>query len=174
MSPVQNPPHSEQRVAGSLPRCWPYTPTFDIARQPSSIWARQGWACKRARSNPGCCSQHAFFSSMEPKLPPTKHLRHSVALNLLGTLFSLGSVWLGWKGRVVGWPGGASQAGGGGSLALPASPGTSYRPKSSLPATLHCLLLLLRTTFRPVTRTCPTPPGHTPSHDRGNPRANEL
>ena len=62
VSPVQNPPHSEQRVAGSLPCCWPYTPTFDIARQPSSIWASQArlGLQERGRSSPGCCSQHAY------------------------------------------------------------------------------------------------------------------
>ena len=137
--PVQNPPHSEQRVAGSLPCCWPYTPTFDIARQPSSIWARQGSAYKKRSATSSNCSllskKHEF-----PEL-----LRNFVALDLIRELIFQRV--LAWKGvRVVGWPGGASQAGGSVVEARrppSASPGTSYRP-ALLAATLHCLLLLPR------------------------------
>ena len=135
MSPVQNPAHPEQMAADSLP----HTPTFDIARQPSSIWARQGSAYKKRSATASNCSllskKHEF-----PEL-----LRNFVALDLMRELI-FQSV-LAWKGvRVVGWPGGASQAGGSVVEARrppSASPGTSYRP-ALLAATLHCLLLLPR------------------------------
>ena len=155
MSPVQNPAHPEQLAADSLP----HTPTFDIARQPSSIWARQGSACKRTRSSPGCYRQHSYSpgTSTTPK-----HLKPFVARTLVSQYFWAALAWK--KGRVVGWPGGASQAGGSVVEAQrpPCLPrDSSYRP--ALPAHSYTALPPPPpATFRPVTRVPhpqATPPG---------------
>ena len=168
---IQNRPHSQQRVAGSLPRCWPYTPTFDIARQPSSsIWARQGSACKRTRSSPGCYRQHSYSpgTSTTPK-----HLKPFVARTLVSSIF-LGSFgleegesgWLAWW-SIPGW----WQCGRGTAPSLP-PPGQLVSTGAPSPQ-LHC-------TASSSSRDLPSrdqgapPPGHTPRSNGGPLRAPEL